>query len=407
MEVRSVTLFAEWDLPKVGLADFLAEARVAFPVPVQTVRWATPPFPDWWRVGVAVGEEVAEIAGTLQELGVNYLSLGAVQLGHDAQWLEMIPALLGARGMVFAAAEVADCAGTIEIGRCSQIARLIQQNSQLLPNGFGNLYFTVLANCPAGCPFFPVAYHQGGAPHFALAVEAADLVVQAFTDAPSLAVARQNLVGMIEQNGQQLREVAERLAKKYGIAFSGLDFSLAPFPTETRSLEKGMELLGLPYVGAFGSLFVAALITEAIQQAQFKRCGFSGLMLPVLEDVVLAQRAAEGVLGVGDLLSYAAVCGVGLDTLPLAGDVAEGEIAGILLDLAALATRLRKPLTARLMPMPGLVAGDPITFDFPYFANSRVMKTKGVPVQGWLAQPATVHLAKVQPVLQSGVAVSK
>ena len=107
MEVRSVTLFAEWDLPKVGLADFLAEARVAFPVPVQTVRWATPPFPDWWRVGVAVGEEVAEIAGTLQELGVNYLSLGAVQLGHDVQWLEMIPALLGARGMVFAAAEVA------------------------------------------------------------------------------------------------------------------------------------------------------------------------------------------------------------------------------------------------------------------------------------------------------------
>jgi hypothetical protein len=49
----------------------------------------------------------------------------------------------------------------------------------------------------------------------------------------------------------------------------------------------------------------------------------------------------------------------------------------ILLDVAALAARLNKPLTARLMPLPGLQAGDPVTFDFPYFAPSRVMSLKG------------------------------
>ena len=72
-------------------------------------------------------------------------------------------------------------------------------------------------------------------------------------------------------------------------------------------------------------------------------------MLPVLEDSVLALRAAEGQLTVSDLLSYSAVCGVGLDTVPLPGDTSEDTLTGILLDVAALATRLNKPLTARLI----------------------------------------------------------
>ena len=49
------------------------------------------------------------------------------------------------------------------------------------------------------------------------------------------------------------------------------------------------------------------------------------------------------------------------------------RLAAILLDVAALSLRLNKPLTARLVPIPGKKAGDLIEFDFPYFANSRVM----------------------------------
>jgi len=96
-------------------------------------------------------------------------------------------------------------------------------------------------------------------------------------------------------------------------------------------------------------------------------------MLPVLEDAVLAKRAAEGVLSVKDLLLYSAVCGTGLDTVPLPGDTTSEQITAVLLDLSALALRLNKPLTARLMPIPGKKAGDPTHFDFDYFANSRVL----------------------------------
>ncbi|MDP3185072.1 MAG: DUF711 family protein, partial [Anaerolineales bacterium] len=92
-----------------------------------------------------------------------------------------------------------------------------------------------------------------------------------------------------------------------------------------------------------------------------------------LEDAILSQRAAEGLLTIKDLLLYSAVCGSGLDTVPLPGDTAPEQIAALLLDLSALAVRLDKPLTARLMPIPGKKAGDPTGFDFAFFANSRVM----------------------------------
>ena len=85
-------------------------------------------------------------------------------------------------------------------------------------------------------------------------------------------------------------------------------------------------------------------------------------MLPVLEDSVLGARVAEGALSLNDLLLYSAMCGTGLDCIPLPGDVEPGALAGILLDVAALALRLDKPLTARLMPMPGKAAGDPVAF---------------------------------------------
>jgi len=71
--------------------------------------------------------------------------------------------------------------------------------------------------------------------------------------------------------------------------------------------------------------------------------------------------------------------------------VREEELAGILLDVATMALRLDKPLTARLMPVPGAQAGTITSFDFPYFANGRVLDVKGLGSQGlfergeWLA----------------------
>ena len=97
-------------------------------------------------------------------------------------------------------------------------------------------------------------------------------------------------------------------------------------------------------------------------------------MLPVLEDPVLARRAAEGRYSVRELLLYSSVCGTGLDVVPLAGDTRANELAASIRDVAALSTKLHKPLSARLFPVPGKKAGERAEFNNPFLTSSVVMK---------------------------------
>ena len=174
----------------------------------------------------------------------------------------------------------------------------------------------------------------------------------------------------IGKHGRKLAEVAKSLRVK----FNGIDFSLAPFPDDEHSLGNAVEKMGIPKIGLHGSLAAAAILTEAIDRADFPHTGFSGFMQPVLEDSVLAMRATEGTLTIKDALLYSAVCGTGLDTIPLPGDTTSEQLVPLLLDLSALALRLNKPLTARLMPIPGKKAGDETNFDFAFFAQSKIMQ---------------------------------
>ena len=391
MEIRSITLFCGPAVVPETLSDFFAAARLAFPARVQSTRLAAPPFPGWLPPDDAVAV-AAGFAAAWVEAGVDYISLGPVPVGHDPAWLERIPDLLAAAPGLFASVEIATPDGQINVARCWAMARLIRRVSTRPPDGFGNLFLGALAGCGPGHPFLPASYHHDGPPAFAIAVESADVALDAIRGAGTLDEARARLVAGIEAAAGAIAPIAEQLANGYGLHFGGIDFSLAPYPTADKSLGAALEALGVPAVGAPGSVFAAAFITEAIDRARFPRTGFSGLMLPVLEDTTLARRAAEGVLALNDLLLYSAVCGVGLDTIPLPGDVSEATLAGLLLDTAALSARSRKPLVARLMPLPGLRAGDAVSFDFEYFAPSRVMAVRDEGVGGLLTS-ATFPLA--------------
>jgi uncharacterized protein (UPF0210 family) len=117
-------------------------------------------------------------------------------------------------------------------------------------------------------------------------------------------------------------------------------------------------------------------------------------MQPVLEDSVLAKRAAEGTLTIKDALLYSTVCGTGLDTVPLPGDTTAEQLVPLLLDLSALALRLDKPLTARLMPIPGKKAGDETNFDFAFFAQSKIMSLDSAELNSPFASKEVLRLGK-------------
>ena len=56
------------------------------------------------------------------------------------------------------------------------------------------------------------------------------------------------------------------------------------------------------------------------------------------------------------------------------GDVPAQKLAALLLDVAALAYRLNKPLTARLFPVPGKHAGEQTEFKNPHLCNGAVFE---------------------------------
>jgi uncharacterized protein (UPF0210 family) len=382
MKIRSITYFYNpgWPLDEKQLrlaAEFLREAKSAFEAAdfeVQTTRLASIPFP------LLLGEKkiketpllAEKLSQAIHEVGIAYAALGPALPGMPGSY-DVIPDAIAASQDIFFSGGMTDTRCRISLKAVQACAEVIVNSARILPDGFANLRFTALANVPAGTPFLPAAYHEGVQPAFALATEAADLAVSAFQSADSVEAGQQALVSALEKQARRLTPVADLLKYKYGVRFGGIDFSLAPFPQASCSLGAAMEALGIPRVGWHGSLAAAAILTDAIERADFPHTGFCGLFLPVLEDSGLAGRVAEGSLTVKDLLMYSAVCGTGLDTIPLPGDVSAEQIRPVLLDLAALALRLNKPLTARLMPIPGKQAGELTEFDFPFFVNSRVM----------------------------------
>ncbi len=401
MKIRALTGFIDpgWPFePQVIMAiskclHACREALFNAGFDVQTIRLATPPPAE--MANPVQTENRVELARSLEaEAFVHEIDYAAVgpTLPDDVDGFSTIPAMLAATQNIFTSAIYADPESGLSLSAARACAEIIHKVSSISPDGFTNLRFAALVNVPSGVPFFPAAYHRTGTPSLAIATEAADLAVTATHDAATAADIRDRIVQGIEDQATTVTQITDRICREHAVRFLGVDFSLAPYPEDLRSIGTAIEAMGTTSVGQPGSLAAIAFLADCLDEALFMRTGFCGLFLPVLEDTVLSTRAAQGTLSVYDLLLYSTVCGTGLDTIPLAGDVSPDAMAALLIDLGALGLRHHKPLTARLLPIPGKKVGDDVRFDFPYFSDCKVMNLDAEPLAGLLGGEETMDI---------------
>ena len=348
---------------------------------VQTVRLSTRPIfddlPDWSPA--ALINYVLELQRMLDDAGVGFCSLGTAQAarpGFPLERIALIADLLAPTSALNATVQLA----TTEYGMRAEAALAASQVMKRLAHetaeGFGNFRFAILACVEPGCPFFPSAYHAGPA-SLSLGLQGAGIAADALLaykkdEAISIDLKKASELvraALIEQ-ASPVVDIAQSLASEFTLAFGGIDLSPAPLGDD--SIVPAFELCGHGPIGSPGTVAVAAALTSALKHTGLPTCGYCGLMLPVLEDAVLGRRWEEGFVNTHQLLLYSAVCGTGLDTVPLPGNTGAEVIAHLLLDVATLALRLNKPLSARLFPVPGKQAGERTEFTSPYLTNTLV-----------------------------------
>ena len=252
------------------------------------------------------------------------------------------------------------------IHRTAELVRFVSEHS---PHSQGTFNFTAIAMLKPLSPFFPGSYHTGAGRQLAIGFEGANVVRDVFAkDKGNADAATADLTAALEKHTAVADTIGRKVAAETGWTYVGVDPT--PAPLGDVSIGAAIEAFTGARFGSSGTLTAARIITAAVKAVPQHQTGYSGLMVPVMEDKLLAQRWAEGTYNIDSLLAYSAVCGTGLDTVPLPGDISVEQMERIYSDVASLAIKWNKPLSARLQPIPGKKAGDRTEFDDPYLFNT-------------------------------------
>jgi uncharacterized protein (UPF0210 family) len=250
-------------------------------------------------------------------------------------------------------------------------AALIHYLAEHSPHSQGNFNFTATAMLKPYGPFFPGTYYTGEANALSIGYEGANVVQAVFARTHGdFAASVTALTEALTIHAKVAEEVGMRVAAAHGWTYKGMDPT--PAPLGDASIGAAMETYTGAQFGSSGTMTAALVITTAVKAVPVKQIGYAGLMVPVMEDKRLAERWAQNKYGVDALLAYSAVCGTGLDTVPLPGEVTEEQVRRMLGDVAALAWKWHKPLSARLLPVKDKKAGEETEFQSQYLFNTRI-----------------------------------
>jgi uncharacterized protein (UPF0210 family) len=377
-KVRTITAFVRLDTTqyKQQITDtltMLRNAKARFELAgyeVETIRISTQPFPEYTRgmskqAMLAFFHDLDNLAK--QENFIASIGPALMSEKDDAAQAVLLAEILGLTNNLHGSIVVAGDDGVHwkAVRAAADVMKYLEDHTD---HSLGNFRFAAIANVPAYTPFYPASYHQGLGRQFAIALESADVVAAAMAVQRDPEATRQALVAELGMHARAVQDLASKIDQETGWTYMGLDLSPAPM----KDVSIGSATAGFTggRFGTSGTLTASATITAALRDIAVKKVGYSGLMMPVLEDTRLAQLWSEGALSMDQLLAYSAVCGTGLDTIPLPGDVTAEQLARIIGDVATLSAKLSKPLSARLLPVAGAKPGDRTTFDDPNLVNT-------------------------------------
>ncbi|MGH9748147.1 MAG: DUF711 family protein [Candidatus Acidiferrales bacterium] len=379
-KIRAVTAFIRLDRPHYETQiqetlKFLRAAKAAFEksgYEVQGVRITTQPFPEYIK-GLSTADALAFFraydALAVKENFDAAIGPAMMKDSDDPANAELLAQIVANSKTLEGSIAIAGEDG-IHWKSIRATAAVIKSLEDHTPHGQGNFRFTAAALVPSGTPFYPASFLSGPGKQFAIGLQSANVVGDALADAKSADAAEARLKTLLGRYAQEIEKSAEQIALQSGWKYGGID--LSPAPLKDISIGAAVEKFYNAPAGSSGTLTVAALITRALRAIPVTHAGYSGLMLPILEDSVLSQRWSEGRLTIDQLLSYSAVCGTGLDTIPLPGDITEDQLARILGDVASLSVKWHKPLGARLQPAPDRKAGESTEFNDPFLVNAKI-----------------------------------
>ena len=359
------------------VAEFNRKAKELFEeqgFEVQTTRIATNSWEEYLTHSngeKAVGE-VGKIEQVCKDLKVSFFNVGYASKPEN---IEICSDIITNTSVISCYGKIGDSETGIDFENATASAKVVKRISEQTENGVGNFRFCAWANCKPGIPFFPAGYHQGET-SFSIGLECSDLLMKAFSKSKDLPEAEGNLRTIVEAELGKVQNLAQQISSELKTRFRGIDASLAPSLEKDESIASAYEKLMPGKFGDPGTLAISSLITRVLKNLSVKTCGYSGLMLPVCEDFGLARRASERAFNLTDLLLFSAVCGCGLDVVPLPGNITVDKLESILLDMATLAITLDKPLSARLLPVSGKQAGEMTAFHSPYLVDCAIMRVQ-------------------------------
>ena len=377
-KVRAITAFIRLDTSqyKQQVTDaltMLRNAKARFELAgyeVETIRISTQPFPEYTRgmskqATLAFFHDLDNLAKQEKFLvGIGPALMSEKDDPAQAQVLaEALSLTSSLRGTIVVAAD--DGVHWKSVRAAADVMKYLEDHTD---HSLGNFFFAAIANVPAYAPFYPASYHQGLGHQFAIALESANVVAAVMAVRRDPEATRQALIAELGMHARAVQDVASKIDQETGWTYMGLD--LSPAPNKEVSIASAIAGFTGGRFGTSGTMTAAATITAALRDISVKKVGYSGLMMPVLEDTRLSQLWSEGALSMDQLLAYSSVCGTGLDTIPLPGDVTADQLARIIGDMASLSVKWSKPLSARLLPVAGAKPGDRTTFDDPNLVNT-------------------------------------